>query len=71
MSTPPTDPRSTDLARKKFMLTIVCIGLVVSALTILLLPIPLPLSVKLIVGFTDLVAAAVIWLIARQKFSAK
>lgn len=71
MSTPSTDLSSAELAQKKLVLTIICCALVVSALCIVLLPISLPLPVRLAVGFIDLVAAAATWLIGRQKFSGK
>jgi len=68
---PPTDPRAGDLARKKALLTILCIAIAISSLLILILPLPVSLPIKLVVVFTDLVVAATIWLVARQKFSGK
>jgi hypothetical protein len=41
--------------------------LVVSALVILLLPIRLPIPLRLAVVFIDLIAAATIWVLLRQQ----
>jgi len=64
----PTDPRSADLARKKLLMTILCGALVLAAMLILVLPVKLPLPLRLGVAFSDLVAAAAVWLIGRQHF---
>ncbi len=71
MTTSPQNSRPDDIARKRAILRIICIGLIVSALTIALLPMPVPLPLRLGVAFIDLVAAAAIWLIGRQKLSGK
>lgn len=71
MSLPPTDPRAGDLARKKFTMTLVCSALVVGAVLLLVLPVPLPLPLRLGLAFSDLVAAAAVWLVGRQYFSGK
>jgi hypothetical protein len=42
--------------------------LVASAVAVLLLPVPLPQPVRLAVVAIDLVAAAVIWLLGRQRY---
>lgn len=66
---PPTDPRSSDLARKKLMLSIICGALIFGAIIILVLPVEIPTPLRLGLAFSDLVAASAIWLIGRQKFS--
>jgi len=71
MNNPPTDPQNGELARKKALLTIICAAIAISSLLILILPLPISLPIQLVVVFTDLIAAAVIWLIGRQKFSGK
>ncbi|MFI5358343.1 MAG: hypothetical protein ACHQ4G_13510 [Opitutales bacterium] len=45
--------------------------LALSALIVLVLPVRLPLPVRLGVAFTDLVAAATVWLVGRQKLGGK
>jgi broad specificity phosphatase PhoE len=71
MSLPPTDPRAGEIARKKLTLMIVCSALVIGALLLLVLPVKLPLPLRLGLAFTDLVAAAAVWLVGRQYFSGK
>lgn len=66
---PPIDPRAADLARKKLLTNIAAGMLALSGLIILALPLTLPLPVRLGVAFTDLVAAAAVWLIGRQRYS--
>lgn len=41
--------------------------LLVAAVLVISLPLPVPLPVRLAVGATDLVAAAVVWLAWRQR----
>ena len=71
MSTPPTDPHAGDLARKKRTMTIVCGALILGAILLLVLPIKLPLPLRLGLAFVDLVAASAVWLTGRQQFSGK
>ena len=71
MNLPPTDPRAGEIAGKKLRLAIICAMLGLSALVILVLPVRLPLPVRLGVAFTDLVAAATVWLVGRQKLDGK
>lgn len=65
------DSRPRDLARKKRTMLIVCAALVFGAILLLLLPVPLPLPLRLGLAFSDLVAAAAVWLTGRQYFSGK
>ena len=62
------DPGDQARARQRFMLQVTVTILVVSALLVLLLPIQLPRPVRLAVVATDLLAAAIIWLLGRQRF---
>ena len=69
MSLPPTDPRAGELARRKLTMNLVCGALVVGAILLLVLPVKLPLPLRLGLAFSDLVAAAAVWLTGRQKFN--
>jgi|UniRef100_UPI004049DC4A hypothetical protein len=71
MSTPTTNPRSTKLARKKLTMAIVCGALILGAIFLLVMPVKLPLPLRLGLAFTDLVAAAAVWLMGRQQFSGR
>ena len=71
MSTPTTNPRSTKLARKKLTMAIVCGALILGAIFLLVMPVKLPLPLRLGLAFTDLVAAAAVWLMGRQQFSVR
>lgn len=71
MSLPPTDPRAGELARKKLTMALVCGALVLGALLLLILPVKLPLPLRLGLAFCDLVAAAAVWLVGRQYFASK
>jgi hypothetical protein len=62
------DPQATARARQRFMLQVTVGILVASAVAVLLLPVPLPQPVRLAVVAIDLVAAAVIWLLGRQRY---
>ncbi len=68
---PPADPRSARLARQKRTLHIACAVLILGAILLLTLPGPIPLPLRLILAAFDLVAAATLWLVSRQKFSGK
>lgn len=57
---PPEDPKLNILRIAMWML----IG---SAVLVVILPIPVPLPIRLMVAGADLIAAAVIWLAARQR----
>ena len=71
MSTPTTNPRSTKLARKKLTMAIVCGALILGAIFLLVMPVKLPLPLRLGLAFTDLVSAAAVWLMGRQQFSGR
>ena len=66
---PPLDPQAVDRARKKRLTTIAASLLALSGLVVLALPLKLPLPLRLAVAFTDLIAAAAIWLMGRQRYS--
>jgi hypothetical protein len=71
MPPPPTDPRAAGLARQKLTMTVVCAALVLGALLLLVLPVALPLPLRLGVAAFDLAAAATVWLVGRQQFSGR
>lgn len=57
---PPEDPKLRTLRIAMWML----LG---AALLLVVLPLPVPLPVRLVVAGTDVIAAAVVWLAARQR----
>ena len=63
-----SSPRSGDLQRKKLLLKMAVTLFVLSAIVILILPISLPRPVRLGVAGVDLIAAAVVWLLGRQRY---
>jgi hypothetical protein len=63
---PEIDPAVVASARRKVMLAAAIGFLLLSALVVLVLPLRLPLPVRLGVIFVDLIAAAVIGLLLRQ-----
>jgi hypothetical protein len=65
------EPTSRDLARQKLILRIVIGALVVMAVLAIVAVPRLRLPVRLFVASTDLIAAAVLWLLLRQKFGGK
>jgi hypothetical protein len=65
----PTDPRSATLARQKFIMHLVVTALVIGAVLLLILPIPLPRPLRVGLAAIDLIAAATVWLVGRQKFN--
>lgn len=65
---PPTEP---DLARQKLTIILAMVLLVVMAVLVLTVVPKLPLAVKIFVAASNLVGAAVLALVLRQKFSSK
>lgn len=63
--TPPPDPT---LLRQRRVLQIAIVILIVGAIAIAGFVTRIPLPVRLFVAATDLIAAAVLWLVLRQKF---
>jgi hypothetical protein len=59
-------PVSTDPTRKLTLLRAAFWVLITAAALILLLPVPLPFSLRAAVAATDLITAAVVWLALRQ-----
>lgn len=57
---PPIDPKLRVLRIAMWML-------VGSAVLLVILPLPIPLQIRIAVAGTDLIAAAAIWLAARQR----
>jgi hypothetical protein len=64
---PPDDPRALAQSRRRIMLTAAGGMLVLSAIIIVLLPIRLPIPLRLAVACIDLIAAATIWVLLRQQ----
>lgn len=62
MTYQPVDP-----GRARILLKIAIIVLLVVAFLILVLPGPIPKPLRIVVAVTDLIAAATIWLVGRQK----
>lgn len=71
MPLPPTDPRAGDIARQKLILTIIIGAVVLGAVLVVAVAKQLPLPIRLLIAGSDLVVAAVLWLVIRQKFSGK
>lgn len=65
--TNPVEPRSAQRARRRLLMTVTAVMLVGAAAVVLVLPLRLPLFVRLAVAFTDLTAASALWLAIRQK----
>ncbi len=65
---PASRPRSADLARKKFVLGLAVWMFLGAALLIMILPIGLPKPLRLAIAGTDLLAAAIIGLLGRQRY---
>lgn len=55
-------------ARKRFLLRAIVWMFVAAAALVLVLPLGLPKPLRLAVAATDLFAAAVIWLLIRQRY---
>lgn len=69
---PPNDPLPTQRARQKTSVLLACGLLVLSAIALVTLPLnKVPFPIRALVAGGDLVIAAVLWLVARQKFSGK
>ena len=71
--TPPPDPRLVALrARQKTSVYFAMGFLLLSAIALVALPLTkVPFAVRALAAATDVVIAAVLWLVARQKFSGK
>ena len=69
MLVPQPPPRGAhDPARQRFLLRVTIAILVATAVLILVLPLRLPRPLRLTIAGLDLIAAAVIWALARQRF---
>lgn len=64
-------PPSADLSRQKLILRLVIVAFVTMAVLVLTVVPHLPLAARIFVAAMDLILAAVIWLVLRQKFSGK
>lgn len=72
-ATPPPDARTVALrARQKTSVYFAMAFLILSAIALVALPLnKVPFAVRALASATDLVIAAVLWVVARQKFSGK
>lgn len=72
-ATPPPDPALAALrARQKGSVYLAMSFLLLSALALVALPLnKIPFAVRALAAATDVVIAAVLWLVARQKFGGK
>jgi hypothetical protein len=69
---PSNDPLRTQRARQKTSVLLACTLLLLSAVALLALPLnKVPFPIRALVAAGDVVIAAVLWLIARQKLSGK
>lgn len=68
---PPENRPSAELARQKLILWIVIFALIGMAILVLTIVPHLALPIRIFVAATDLILAAVIALVLRQKFSGK
>ena len=64
----PSRPPTGDDARKRFILQVTVVLLVLAAILILILPLRLPRPLRLAVAGVDLIAAAIVWLLGRQRY---
>ena len=68
---PPTDPRSSEIARAKLALSIALVAIGLSTVVAMYFLRSYPLPLRLFILFTDLIVMATLWLVVRQKFSGK
>jgi hypothetical protein len=63
-----SNQRSGDVGRKRFLLNAAVTVFVVFGLIFLFLPLPLPRPLRIGVAMIDFIAAAIIWLLGRQRY---
>ena len=70
---PPTEQKHTDRerARQAAALKVIIAFLLVAAIVVARFVKVIPLPLRLLVAATDVIGAAVLWLVLRQKFSNK
>ena len=69
---PLTDAEAALRARQKTSVLLACSLLALVGVAVLVLPLnKIPFAVRVLMGATDFVVAAVLWLVARQKFAGK
>ena len=69
MTNPLPPSRRGDPKRQLMLLKLTVAILLGIAFIILLLPGPIPKPIRIVIAMTDLVAAAAIWLLGRQRIS--
>ena len=60
-----------DIARQRLILTVIIGAVALGAILVVVVAKQLPLPLRLLIAGSDLVVAAVLWLVIRQKFSGK
>lgn len=70
MTTQPDRPRGGDKSRQLMMLKLTVAVLLGVAFLILILPMGIPKPIRIVVAMTDLIAAATIWLLGKQRLRA-
>lgn len=70
---PPPTPDATEMKRRQAIITlrVVLFFLGVSALLVLVFPLPLPPPVRALIAGSDLIAALVVYAIYRQRIKAR
>ena len=64
----PLDHQDPELGRKRFLLRVAVAIFIASGVALLILPMPLPRPLRLTVAGIDFLAAAIIWLLGRQRY---
>lgn len=67
----PPKPSDAEIARQKLLLGVIVTVLVVGAGLIIFLAKSIPLPMRLLAASMDIILAAVLWLLSRQKLSGK
>ena len=69
MTSPSSLPPERDRSRQLMLLKLTVSILLIVAFLILVLPGPIPKLIRIVIAMTDLIAAAVIWLLGKQRLS--
>lgn len=71
-NSPPAERQTAQRARQKTSVLLACSLLILVAAALVVLPLNrIPFPVRMLMAAIDIIAAAALWLIARQKFSGK
>ncbi|MBT5901324.1 MAG: hypothetical protein HOH58_04360 [Opitutaceae bacterium] len=69
MTAPPSQPPKGDRSRQLMLLKLTVSVLLGVAFLILVIPGPIPKPIRIVIAMTDLIAAAAIWLMGKQRLS--